>query len=235
MSDIAASLKSTTEPLPPLRLNGKIYGILLFVTTVAAMLFVSHHPVADLHDKATGLQAIMRLSLMDRLVHGGLIAMMLLLAVGFSGFSWRLGIEHPAVMAGWLSYLIGVVAAMLAAVIDGFIVPDLAAAFAARPMEQPVAYDMLILCGDAIQALTKLGFVLMNLGLVFWGHALMHHRGMARWIAVLGMAIGGFSGVFVLTGAQHLDPPRLMAIMAAQSLWNLTIAIWMIRGLRRPV
>ena len=221
----------TAIPLPPLRLNAPVYGIILTVTTLLALVLVAHHPVAAMHDKAQGLQNLIAIGPVDRWVHGALIAIVLMWAVGFSGFAWRLGIEHPAVMAGWLGYVTGCVFVMLAGLIDGFILPDLAVRLI-DPAAHPYAYDLVALCGIAVQALTKVGLVLMAVGIIMWGHALMHHRGLARLIALMAMLTGGVSAAFILTSPARIDVHTLFWFLVGQVVWNLSIAMWMVRGMK---
>lgn len=217
-----------SSPLRVLQLNGAAYGWLLAITTLLSLVVIAHHPMADMHDPARGLANIVAIGNTDRWVHGLVILITLLLTTGFSGFAWRLGVAHPLVMAGWLSLVFGAVALMGAALIDGFVVPDVAARGGAG------AYDLLAFCGTWLQADTRLGFVLNALSAVFFGHALLHHRGGALWIGLLGIGVGGFSAVFVLTLTARFSPPLLLAYMLGQAAWHLTVAFWMIRGLKRP-
>jgi hypothetical protein len=221
-----------STPLRVLQLNGAAYGWLLAVTTLLSLIVIAHHPVASGHDPAAVLRNVAASGNTDRWVHGLVILIVLLLTTGISGFAWRLGIAHPLVMAGWLSQVFGAVALIGAGLIDGFVIPDLAGMGAARG--EAGAYDLLALCGAWIQADTRLGFVLTALSAVFLGHALLHHRGGALWIGLLGIGVGGFSAVFVLTLTARFNPPLLLAYMTGQTAWYLTVAFWMIRGLRRP-
>ena len=95
-------------------------------------------------------------------------------------------------------------------------------------------FGALVLIGAGLQADPKLGLVLTALSAVFLGHALLHHRGGALWIGLLGIGAGGFSAVFVLTLTARFNPPLLLAYMTGQTVWYLTVAFWMIRGLRKP-
>ncbi len=224
----SSRISSPDRPLRVLHLNGPAYGWLLALATLLSLAVIAHHPMVNMHDPARGIVAIAAAGSADRWVHGLVILVTLLLTTGFSGFAWRLGVAHPLVMAGWLSQIMGAVALMGAALIDGFVVPDLAAHAGAT------TYDFLAFCGLLLQADTRLGFVLIALSAVFFGHALLHHRGGALWIGLLGIGVGGFSAVFVLTLAARFNPPLLLAYMAGQAMWHLTVAFWMIRGLKRP-
>ncbi len=217
-----------SPPLRVLQLNGTAYGWLLALTTLLSLIVIAHHPMADLHDPARGLANIVALGDRDRWVHGLAILVVLLMTVGLSGFCWRLGIAHPLVMAGWLSQVLGAIALGGAALIDGFVVPDLAARGGAN------AYDFLAFCGIWLQADTRLGLVLTAASAAFLGHALLHHRGGALWVGLLGIGAGGFSIVFLVTLTTRINAPLLLGYMIAQAAWPLTVAFWMIRGLKRP-
>ena len=228
-----------TPPLRYLQSNGPAYGWLLASTTLVSCILIGHHPIpvipiADGHDPARGLQNIVALGGPERWMHSAMILIVLLLTTGFSGFAWRLGVAHPLVMAGWLSQVLGAAAMIGAALIDGFVIPDVASRGIAEGGNPAGIYDLIALCGAWLQADTKLGFVLMALSAVFFGHALLHHKGGALWIGLLGIGVGGFSAIYVLTLTARFNPPLLLAYMTAQAAWHLTVAFWMIRRLKRP-
>lgn len=210
----------------PLRLNAPVYGWLLAITTIVSLAVIAHHPMADLHDRSRGLENVVALAGPAQWVHGSAIAFVLMFAVGFSGVAWRLGISHPLVMTGWLSYVCGTIVMMAAALIDGFIIPDIAGRLAA---ERQAAYDLITFCGVMIQAFAKLAFALQALGAVALGGAFMHRPGAQRWMGLFAIAVGGLSGAFILTMQMGFDVERLLIYMAAQSIWQLVAAVWMIR------
>lgn len=222
------------EPLPPLRLNGPVYGYILMFATLLTTVVVAHHPTPNLHDHGQAMANIVAVSQAERWVHGGASALGILFCVAFSGFAWRLGIEHPLVMAGWLCYVLGTFALLLAALHDGFIIPDLAARFAGDPAAYPWGYDIIAACGVTLQSLARLGLVLIGFALVLWSHALAHHRGIARWIAALAFVTGGLSVGYLLSLPGQINKDGLFWLLVGQTMWNLTVAVWMIRGPRRP-
>ncbi len=202
----------------PLNLNGTAYGGVLIVVTLAAQALVAHHPPQWL--LAPGDAAAIAADTMARIEHGLFMVMTLLLMTGASGLAWRIGIAHPLVMAGWLSYVGGGLCLILALLLNGYIAPGL------PPDALPTAVAVLA-------AVSRLSMVLLSAGVVLWGHALLHRGGTARWMALLGMATGGFSAAFILTAGPVLDLGRLIGWGAAHVVWNLAVGIWFLRSLRR--
>ncbi|ESQ89844.1 hypothetical protein ABAC460_11110 [Asticcacaulis sp. AC460] len=211
---------------PPLRLNAPAYGWLLGLSTLAALAFISHHPTANLGHPEDGLNNILAVAAQGQQVHGALTVMVLLFATGFSGFAWRLGISHPLVMAGWLSYVGGSLVMMFAALFDGFIIADIAARMGDHP---ETAYGLIQFSGIVIQAVARLAFVLTALSSVFWGLALLHYKGLTRGLGALSLAVGTASLACLLLTTIGFDVGRLLIYMAAQAVWHMAVALWLIR------
>ncbi|EGF90434.1 putative membrane protein [Asticcacaulis biprosthecium C19] len=212
--------------ITPLRLNAPAYGWLLGLSTLAALALISHHPTASVGHPEDGLNNILAVAAQGRHVHGALTAMLLLFATGFSGFAWRLGISHPLVMAGWLSYVGGSLVMMLAALFDGFVIADIAARMADQ---RQAAFDLIHFSGIVIQALARLAFVLMALSSLLWGLALLHRKGWTRGLGLLGIVVGALSLAFLLLTAIGFDVGRLLIYMAVQTVWHAAVALWLIR------
>lgn len=208
----------TETAFKPLNLNATAYGGLLIAATLATVALVAHHPPQWLLAPADA--AAIAADAMGRIEHGVFILLTLLLMTGASGLSWRIGIAHPLVMAGWLAYAGGGVSLIIALLLNGYIAPELTGA------ALPPAVTMLA-------AVSRLGMVLLSAGVILWGHALLHRGGTSRWMALLGMATGGFSAVFLLTAGPMLDVNRLMGWAAAHVIWNLAVGVWFLRSLNR--
>jgi hypothetical protein len=132
---------------------------------------------------------------------------------------------------GLVVYLTGCLAGIGAAVLDGFVIPDVARHFAAAPAdEQKIAYDLIVLAGLSIQNLSKLAFILMSAAIMEWGSALLMTRGPGRACGLVGLLDGGVPAVVLIATGMILRPPELLAILGTQSLWNLCIAWSLIRS-----
>lgn len=208
----------TTSAFKPLNLNGTAYGGVLIAATLAVVALVAHHPPQWL--LAPSDAAAIAADGMGRIEHGVFILLTLLLMTGASGLVWRIGIVHPLVTAGWLAYVGGGLSLVMALLLNGYIGPGLSG-------------DVLPAAVTAIAAISRLGMVLLSAGVVLWGHALLHRGGVARWMALLGMATGGFSAAFVLTAGPVLDLGRLMGWATAHVVWNLATGVWFLRSLNQ--
>ncbi len=215
----------TKNELGQLRFNSKTYGWILAVASLIALAFIAHHPEADFHNPTNGLENMSAIGPAGRIVHGTLIFMVLLFAIGFKGFALKIGIRHPLVMAGWITYIIGTMAMIQAASIDGFLLTDISNKMSAN---RQLAYDLIHLSMMYNQILARLGFCLMALSAIFWGIALIHFNGIKRLIGFSSLLIGAVSVAFVLINSDRIDVKVLLIYMIVQLIWHLIIAIWMI-------
>jgi hypothetical protein len=168
---------------------------------------------------------------MDRIVHGALIALVGGLLTGLAAFSLRQGIAQPTVAAGIIAYSIGAGATIGAAVIDGFIVPGIAAQYAgASAQEVKLALHLLATCALTIQVLTKLGLIAISTSILMWSIGLVRSRGAARIAGIIGLAAGLLPAGVLLFGGVDLTPSSLGAIFLAHSIWYFAIAALLFRG-----
>lgn len=191
---------------------------------ILAVLAVAQHPVAASHVAAQAIPEVVQLSLIDRLVHGFLIATTLATFFGFTIFSARRGFDRHTTIAGFIGYALGVAAVIGAALIDGFIIPDIAARYVKVTHDDiRAAVPLLTFCAIAIQNLTKLGFVAMSAGIFAWSVGLVASPGTLRTVGIVGFFAAGLP-VVILSYAHFLNPHLLGIIVLVQAVWYLAIA-----------
>jgi hypothetical protein len=216
--------------------NAMISGLAIGVATILAIVFLAHHPVAVGQDQREILNDIIRKASIDRLVHGVLMGVMGGFLFGFSGLAAVLGPDRPLVRLGSIAYAAGCACMVGAALLDGFILPDIATRFVGTPADDArIAYDFLRIAASAIQCLTKLGLVLMSGGILSWSAALVRSNRSPRWIGLLGLAAGGIPALLILFAGTVMTPHSLIAILAAQGLWNIAVARMLMRAPREQV
>jgi hypothetical protein len=214
-------------------MNTRPAAIAIGVATLAILIFITQHPVLapglSTQDALAGIVALRRA---DQVVHGTLIAVVSLLAYGYTAFALRLGVQRGLVISGLLSYLLACISLVGAMLLDGFITPDIAARFIASPPEQiQMAASLLAFCSICIQVLTKFGFTLISVAFIAWTAAQVrsgdhnNKRNMGVLIAALIAAV--VPTLVVIVMGTRLAPHSLLVIFAGQAIWNAMAVKWL--------
>ena len=95
---------------------------------VLSLILVLHHPALHGVQGASEVaQEINGMAKLDGVVHGGLMLLYSMQAIGFYLFSSRLGWRRPAAVAGFMAYAASVLLLVIPATLDGFVMPDIIA------------------------------------------------------------------------------------------------------------
>jgi hypothetical protein len=201
---------------------------------VLAVAVVAHHPA--LHRAVGGpaaetAAALQALAPANRLVHGGLMAVLGLQMVGFAYFSARLGFRRPAVLAGLVAFAAAAVVMIIPMTLDGFVVADFSVRCAAAAQACGAAETAILgLLGIVIQDLTKVGLAATSVAVLCWSIALLGGKAWAaRAVGGLGLVCGLGPLAVLLASRLVLTPHSLAAILLASSLWGLAVAALMVR------
>ncbi len=211
--------------------RGKVAGIAIALSAALTIAAVARHPsIAPAHGPAAVFAQLIALSVVDEVVHGVLIVMVGALLFGLTVFSMRRGLHREHVLAGLIAYALASCATIGAALIDGFLVPALAARYAAAtPASAGIALDILAACAATIQVLTKFGIGATALAVTLWSAGLVRSAGALRTTGIVGFASEALS-IAVLVFVGHLNPHSLGAIVIVQSIWYCAIGALLIRG-----
>jgi hypothetical protein len=210
--------------------SGLAAGIAIACCAVVTIFAVAHHPTVSARAPAEAMAAMVRVATPDRIVHGVLIAIMAVLLFGFSVFSLRRGLHRATSIAGLIAYAAGVIALTGAGLIDGFLVPAIAERYArASPEAIKTTIPLLLVGALTIQILSKFGIVAMSTAVAFWSADLVATPGVLRATGVIGF-VSGIVAVVFLVFAGNLNPHSLGAIVTAQAVWYLAVAVLLVRG-----
>ena len=211
--------------------GGKIAALWIGIPSVLAVLFMAHHPTMRTQGIAEAVASLNRMATINRVVHGGLIALLLAPLVGFAEMAARLGWRRPAVRAGAIAYVAGAAAHVAAALVNGFVVTRLAGAYAdAAPEAIESLRPILRFCHEANQVLAQTGVVAMSIGILAWSAVLVLRGGAARIPGALGIAAGVLPAVALLAGVLTLDVRGMGLTVLAQAAWSLAVAAWLWRS-----
>lgn len=212
-------------PHPLTRRSGYVLG----ATAVLMAVFILMHPTTDAHSITEFREGLQRIRMQNAVVHGSLVAIQVCVVAGLLGLCDLLGMKRPAVRIALLAYVLGTLAECGAALINGFIVPDLlihnrvheGAADAMRPV--------LSLCHHGSMVFAKGGVIAMSCAVLIWSADLLRIKG-GRLAAIVGILCAGGALLAQATGHMSMSVHGFGAFVISQSMWYGTVAWRLIRG-----
>lgn len=192
--------------------NDRVAGGILVAASLASMLVMAHHP-SDAHQMAMG-----------QIVHGAMIAIVGLTALGLVQFARALGLDRLTVLGGLIAYAVALFADTGAATINGFVVTNLVA----HGVSDRTTF---LLAWEANQALARLGVVATGVAFLLWSVGLVARRGwMARALGTLGILAGALPMVLLATGMMRMNLHGAIPIYAGQALWMALAGLYLWSG-----
>ena len=183
-------------------------AIALLVGVVAPLLIMGMHPTgADITIGGA------RLVLINHMVHGVSLAAQPVVFLGLLGL-WR-RLRSDVATAALVFYAFGIVAILSAAVLSGFVAPEVVA-------ERP----LLFYTGQLNQGFAKVSVAAIGASLILWGVALRF----ARLPAAAGVIIGAVLVLGVLTGWLHLSASGIVIVTLLQGIWIILVATQLLRA-----
>jgi len=209
--------------------DGFYAGIVVGLGAALTLLAVANHPVLN-RSHGDILTQVVALGPMDRFMHGSVIAVVLALVYGLAVFSLLRGFGRECVLAGFIAYALGSVSWVGAALVDGFLVPDIAGRFAGgSAAELDTARALLVFCAIVIQTLTKFGLASVSAGILSWSLDLLRSAGAPRNVGIIGLLAGSLPPIVVLASGMTITAHSLVVIVLAQTVWYFGIATLLIR------
>jgi hypothetical protein len=221
-------MTDATPPVPRDRASALMIG----GGSLLMALAMAHHPTAHGETLNEVVHGMVRGAAFNGLIHGVLVAVIGLLAIGYAGFAD--GLAHPRLArAGRLAYFAGALALGAAGLVNGFATPALAAALArgdaaALAAARPV-FDALWALNQAFAAA---GVVAIGTAVVVWSIALFHQAGFGRWVGAAGALASSACLVALIGGWLTLDVHGFGLFVLIQAVWGLAVAALMLWGRR---
>jgi len=210
-------------------------GGLLGAASLLEVVAMAHHPSVQPSDVLEVARAIGARADSAALVHGVLIALMLVITYGCAAFASRRGLARPLIGMGAVFYGAGVVTMIGAALINGFILADLARSLPhSAAADKPGLESMFILCRVVNQTCAKFGVVAMSAGVGCWSIDLLRTTGPARWVGAWGIFAGGSPMVALLTGWGRLDVHGMTQVVVLDATWYAAMACLLVSSTLSP-
>ncbi|MES2759245.1 MAG: hypothetical protein V4693_17885 [Pseudomonadota bacterium] len=212
--------------------SARLAAFAIASTALLVMVALFHHPVishaADARD--AHLQ-IVQLRSANNLVHGALIALLVVLASALAAFGKVIGERRPAASWALVAYCLGCGLLSVAMLLDGFVMPRLAAQFVSAQSSDPeVGMLIMRVIGAVIQVFSNAGFVAHCVAMLAWSAAAATGPQAlpgSRWCAAIGAAAALLPAVLILFTDLQLTRHSLMLIFTAHTAWYLTAA-WLL-------
>lgn len=186
-------------------------GMTMIAASIGVVAAMGHHP-SGAHSGSLGA-----------IVHGSMIALLLLWTWGFFHFAQRLGVQRPLVLAGIITYAVSAMVHLTAGTINGFIVPPLAG-------RGVTDHDLFLLAWLTNQAFAKLGVYMTGAAYSLWSVELLSKRdGRSRWLGALGLVVGIGPAALLATGAIEMRVEGAFLIYSAHAIWAVLVGVALIR------
>jgi len=223
-------MESYTAPLDEPRPSGQVAGWLLAASSLLSLLFMLHHPSVAATATGQMVAEVSREALLAMTVHGVLIAMLFVQFYSLTVLSVRLGLRRGPVIAGLTAQAAGVLAMLGAALISGFLVPDLAGHLGGASREAlEMGRQQMSFAHLANQRLAQVGVVAMGLAMAMWSITLLADRGFTRLIGAAGLLLGSALVTAMLSGRITLHVHGMTLVLAILVVWYLAVAVQLIR------
>jgi hypothetical protein len=198
--------------------TGRIAGGVLLLTAILTIVAMAHHPSEH---ESGGAQVGITL--------GGFIhaAMIILLAANLWGliiFSVRQK-SGGWMLAGILAYGISFIGHLIAAMINGFIVPAVAAG-----VDHAASGDLFVLLWQSNQAAAKLGIYAACIAFVIWSAFLLRRKELADLVVgVYGLLVSVSAAAALFSGAITLNVNGALIAFSLQATWTGLVGLQMLR------
>lgn len=205
-------------------------GITWIACGLLSIAFMLHHPSIGSDTLPERLQELSNKAMISAWVHGLLIVLMTGLFYGGVGLSQRLGLQRTLPVLALILFGLGTLAYMLAAIVSGFITPDLGEYFNRHPEQLASAESLLRAAWAANQAFARAGLIATAAAMTCWSAALCSQPGLRRWVGLAGLLLALIPAALLLTGHLALQVTGMTATVIAVSVWYMLAGFWLMRS-----
>jgi hypothetical protein len=202
------------------------YGALLISgSAVLLVMGVMHPSVIPFGDR----EALVRMTFVDAVAHSLAIVGTWLLLLGQVGFSRMLGLQRTVVMAALVASALPVAGIVVAAALDGFVIPKIAEQWMGGDDTARAGLQQLIrFCVLVASSLTRIYMLLAAMAILLWSWVVYRdHLSLGLpWVGGV-VSLAGVATLF--GGPAYVSVHELLALVVGQSVWMVWAGVLMIR------
>lgn len=208
-----------------MRQEARYGAILIAGSAVLLMMAVVHPSAIPFGDRA----ALARMTLVDAVAHSLAILGTWLLLVGQVGLSRMLGMQRTVVMAALVASALPAAGILVAAALDGFVIPKIAEEWMRGDDTAHAGLEQLIrLCVLVASSLTRIYTLLVAVAIMLWSWVI-HRDYLSLGLPWVGGVVG-LAGIATLVGGPaYVSVHEVLAMMIGQSVWMVWAGVLMIR------
>lgn len=188
-----------------------------------------------LHPSGGDLDRILRIAPVLIGTHSLAIASLALAAIGFLGLTARLSGAVVPARAGMVSFALGAIAAMCAAVLNGLALPVFVQRHAGSDAATLEVVRLILGYNHALNASFARVFMAATAAAVlFWSIAIVTTRALPRWTGLVGGVAAVAALGMLLGGAIGVDVHDFSLFVFGYSAWTLLIGVQLFRQAPAP-
>lgn len=198
-------------------------ALALLAGTACGIVTMALHPTGhDLFNADTFAHA----ALLSRVAHGIAIAGLPLTFIGALDLARKLSTPERPATAGLVLLAFAQVGALLAALVNGFIAPDLARKILEAGEARDAAWHAILGYNARINRVSAQLFVLASAAAIAtWSAAIVRRRALAPAVGWLGLALAPALGLVTLSGHLQLNLHGFMLVVFGQAVWYVAVAL----------
>jgi hypothetical protein len=175
------------------------------------------------------------LSILSGTAHSVAMLSVLLLFLGLCRLAQRLAARDRLSFAAIVTYGFACVAAMIAAAVSGFIMPNILARMA-RDVPAAAHQWQILIAGifQINQAFARIFAVATSLAIVLWSGAALRNGGLGRGVAIYGCIIGSLITIGIAIGHLRLDVHGMGIVALGQVVWFICVGYRMVSAKQPP-
>jgi hypothetical protein len=209
-----------------MRQEARYGAILIAGSAVLLVMGVVHPSTIPFGDR----EALARITLVDAVAHSLAVLGTWLLLVGQVGFSRMLGLQRTVVIAALVASVLPAAGIVVAAALDGFVIPKIAEQWmAADDTARAGLHQLIKFCVLVASSLTRIYVLLGAVAILLWSWVVYRDH-LSFGLPWVGGAVGlaGFATLF--GGPAYVNVHELLALVAGQSVWMVWAGVLMIRS-----
>lgn len=184
-------------------------GWALALSAALTVLVMAHHPTGTAHAATLG-----------RIVHGAMMLLVVVMLAGFWRFAASRGLDRFTVTLALALYSAATIGNLLAATINGFIVPAL--------LEREAYHANAALLWTLNQTFAKSAVYAISGAFALWGADLLTKGpGVARVLGAVGIIAGALPAALLAAGVLDMTVAGAFVIYAGQALFTALAGLWL--------